>query len=398
MASSKLKRIEFKRMLKRYESALEDLEYLREMVSEINSEFSSALAAKKRQDLFESKDVEALAKKEDIEKENPDRDPIFKKLFRKIVVKCHPDKMDKNLSIKQKAEYIDLYELANQANGENNMALLITVAIKLEIELDEEYFEHVESISEESKSVEKEIEGIQNSIAWCWYHTDVERRDMLLNNYISHMENILLGNNKIKKNILGIGHPRTGTGYTHNIMKSWGLDVGHERMEADGIIAWQLVDNNGPWPFIDTVKLNDAYKWGTIIYNIRDPKDSIPSIVLSESKNESSVEFRSKSLNINLAGNKVEAAIQSILEFDKLIIARKPDFIYRIEDQSEDLFNFLKSRGLNVQWNDTEIGKKYNARNHSGLESIRDDLNSVRPSLKKRINTFCINNGYNPLF
>ena len=175
MASSKLKKIEFKRMLKRYESALEDLEYLREMVSEINSEFSSALAAKKRQDLFESKDVEALAKKEDIEKENPDRDPIFKKLFRKIVVKCHPDKMDKNLSIKQKAEYIDLYELANQANGENNMALLITVAIKLEIELDEEYFEHVESISEESKGVEKEIEGIQNSIAWCWYHTDVER-------------------------------------------------------------------------------------------------------------------------------------------------------------------------------------------------------------------------------
>ena len=136
MASDKLKKIEFKRMLKRYESALEDLEYLREMASEINSEFSSALAAKKRQDLFESKNAKDMAKDEkDVEKENPNRDPLFKKLFRKIVVKCHPDRMAKDLSIKQQSEYSDLYELANQANDDDNMALLITVAIKLEIEL-----------------------------------------------------------------------------------------------------------------------------------------------------------------------------------------------------------------------------------------------------------------------
>lgn len=399
MASDKLKKIEFKRMLKRYESALEDLEYLREMASEINSEFSSALAAKKRQDLFESKNAKDLAKDEkDVEKENPNRDPLFKKLFRKIVVKCHPDRMAKDLSIKQQSEYGDLYELANQANDDDNMALLITVAIKLEIELSEEYFDHIEKITSASKDVEKEINNIQGSVAWSWYHTDEEKRDVLLDNYISHMEKILLGNKNIKKKVLGLGHPRTGTGYTHNIMNSWGLKVGHEEMKTDGIVAWQLVDANGPWPFIKGVKPNDAYKWETIIYNVRDPKDSIPSIVFSESQNEASVEFRSNTLKIDLKGNRVESAINSILEFDKLITARKPDFTYRIEDGAKDLFEFLKGRKLKVTWNDVEVDKKYNAREHDGLEALKDDLNRVRPSLKKKINTFCIKYGYKTLF
>ena len=146
--SDKLKKIEFKRMLKRYESALEDLEYLQEMASEINSDFNSALAAKKRPDLFENKQVEDLAEESEEEKESPNRDPLFKKLFRKIVVQCHPDRMDSDLSIKQQAERLEFYELANKANDEDNMALLITVAIKLEIELSEEYLQHVEKIED----------------------------------------------------------------------------------------------------------------------------------------------------------------------------------------------------------------------------------------------------------
>ena len=149
--SDKLKKIEFKRMLKRYESALEDLEYLQEMASEINSDFNSALAAKQRPDLFENKDVEAMAEGSETEEdESSSRDPLFKKLFRKIVIQCHPDRMDPDLSIKQQAERLEFYELANKANEEDNMALLITVAIKLEIELSEEYLQHVEKIEEES--------------------------------------------------------------------------------------------------------------------------------------------------------------------------------------------------------------------------------------------------------
>jgi len=401
MDNNKLKKIQFKRLLKSYESSLEDLEYLKEMSSEINSEFSSALAAKKRQDLFESKKVEEMAEKsnEPEEMESAARDPLFKKLFRKIVVQCHPDRMSDDLSIKQKAERLEFYDLANKANDEDNMALLIVVAIKLEIELGEEYMEHIEKIEEENKRIEKEIENIQGSVAWKWYHTEEEKRDSILDNYIKHMEMIIMQNNKIKKKILGLGHPRTGTGYTHKILKSWGLKVGHEKMEADGIVAWPLVKKEGPWLYIDTMKSGDVYNYRFIIYNLRDPKTSIPSIVHSENTNKDSVKFRTKELGIHLTGNPVEAAINSILKFDELIKERNPDFTFRIEDQSEDLFNFLKEKGVSVKWDDTFINKKYNEREHNGwTEKLKDDLSKVRPSLKKKLNTFCINNGYDPLF
>ena len=197
--SDNLKKIEFKRMIKKYESSLEDLQYLKEMSSEINSEFNSALAGKKREDVFENKEVEKLAEKKEKTKENPDRDPLFKKLFRKIVVLCHPDKLDSDLSIKKKAEYLDFYENANKANDENNWALLITVAIKLEIELSDKYIEHVENISIESDKIQKQINNIQNSIAWQWYHSKENKRDVMLDQYIEHMEKILFGENKTKK-------------------------------------------------------------------------------------------------------------------------------------------------------------------------------------------------------
>ena len=399
--SEKLKKIEFKRMLKRYESALEDLEYLQEMASEINSDFNSALAAKKRRDIFEDNSLKDMAKEEsEEEKESPNRDPLFKKLFRKIVVKCHPDRMDPNLSIKQQAEYIDLYDQANKANDEDNMALLITVAIKLEIDLDEAYYEHIHKIEEESVKVKEQIEGIQGSVAWQWYHADDEVKDKMLDQYIEHMETILLKKNKIKKNILGIGHPRTGTGYTHTIMNSWGLKVGHEKMANDGIVAWQLVNKTGPWPFIDTVKLGDIYNFKNIIYNVRDPRTSIPSIIHSENTNEYSVNFRNDLFNIDIDKfeNRVEAAIESLTQYDEAVSKMKPGFIFKIEKDSEALYNFLLSQGLKIEWDDSKVNKKYNARRHDGWKGLEQELDNVRPGYRAKINKYCEKYRYPLLF
>lgn len=396
--SDKLKKIEFKRMLKRYESALEDLEYLKEMASEINSEFSSALAAKKRQDLFESKEVEEMAESEEEEKDIKEIDPLFKKLFRKIVVKCHPDRMDPDLSIKQQAEYIDFYDQANKAKDDDNMALLITIAIKLEIELSEEYYEHINKISEESEKIQEEINNIQGSIAWQWFHSDEDQRDKLLDDYIKHMETVLLQQNKLKKLILGIGHPRTGTGYTHIIMNSWGLKVGHEKMQRDGIIAWQLTDKKGPWQFIDTVKDGDVYEWQHIIYNVRDPKDSIPSIIYTENANEASTDFRKKKFNINLDGNPVEAAIRSITRFDQLIRRRKPDLTFRVEDEAEKLYKYLEENQLKVKWSDKYVNTKYNSREHLGWDSLEEHIKGVNQEHKNLINAYCRKHGYKNLF
>jgi hypothetical protein len=395
-----LKKIEFKRMLKKYESSLEDFGYLKEMSHEINSEFNAAISSKKRMDLFENKEVEKLAKNKKKPKENPDRDPLFKKLFRKIVVLCHPDRMDPNLSIKKKVDYIDFYENANKANDENNMALLITVAIKLEIELSDTYLEHIENISMESDKVQKDIENIQASIAWQWYHSKEGAREIMIDQYIKHMEKILFSKQENKKKILGIGHPRTGTGYTHKIMQSWGLDINHETMGKDGIVAWQLIDKKGPWLYINSIAKDNTYEYEYVIYNVRNPFNSIPSIIFTENNKVESVEYRNKLLNTDLGSfeNRVESAITSILAYDKIVTSTKPNFIFRIEDQSLDLFNALKEKGYPVVWNDKEINKIYNNRNHEGWENLTDEFKNVNPSLKKKINTFCIKYGYNPIF
>lgn len=395
MENDRLKKIQFKRLLTKYESALEDLEYLKEMASEINSDFNSALAAKQRQDLFENDKVQELAEEEESEeKESPNRDPLFKKLFRKIVIKCHPDRMDPDLSIKQQAEYIDLYDQANKANDDDNMALLITVAIKLEIELSEEYYEHVHKIEEESQRIEKEIEGIQGSIAWQWYHAEDEKKDLMLDQYIKHMEKILLGPKVKEIKVLGLGHPRTGTGYTAALLNLWGLNVGHERLEKDGIIAWQLAINKGPWLYLNRV--NFKLKPEITIYNVRDPRTSIPSIVYTENVKKESLEYRITKGKVIKSSNRVELAINSILQWDKLITSKKPDFVYRIEDQSNELFDFIKLAGYEVEY--SELSEKVNSREHEGLDGLENELRAVRPSVKRKLNAFCEKYGYDSLF
>ena len=47
--------------------------------------------------------------------------------------------------------------------------------------------------------------------------------------------------------ILGLGHTRTGTGYTSKVLSDWGLDVGHEVMRKHGIVSWLLVKPKGPY-------------------------------------------------------------------------------------------------------------------------------------------------------
>ena len=283
--------IDFKRMIRQYEFFIEDLNDLKEIQSNINSDFSSAIAGLKRPDLFDSKvtsDAAEQANQAKDSEEEPERDPSFKKLFRKMVVKCHPDRLSPDTSDSERLRLKQLYESSIKANDDYNWALLITTAIKLEIELGEEYYDHVNELKHESDKVQKEIEGIQGSVAWTWYHASEEEKPKIMQQYVKHMEKSL-GLDRKKVLILGVGHPRTGTGFTASILSSWGLRIGHEKLMEDGIVAWQHVIENGPWPWI---KHTDKLKPEILIYNVRNPKDSIPSIVFTEDVRPESLKFR----------------------------------------------------------------------------------------------------------
>jgi hypothetical protein len=389
--------IDFKRMLRQYEFFVEDLNDLKELQSEVNSEFGSAIAGLKRPDLFDNKKIEKIAedaKEKEESNEEPERDPLFKKLFRKVVVKCHPDRLPEGISDSKKLELKLQYENAIKANDDYNWALLISTAIKLEVELSEEYYDHVESLKEESSKVQKEIEVIQTSVAWTWYHAPDDQKEGILQSYVKYMEKSLMAEKKQKIKILGLGHPRTGTGFTSSILNSWGLEVGHEKLERDGVVAWQLAVENGPWPYMTDFPNVESE---ILIYNVRDPRTSIPSIAFTENTKSISLNYRLAN-GVLESSNRVEQAIHSILRWDRLITLRNPDFTFRIEDQSQDLFAFLQGKGFEIQW--VESNQKVNARYHGRTidKDLQTEFEKVRPSLRAKINDYCVRYGYEMLF
>ena len=175
---------------------------------------------------------------------------------------------------------------------------------------------YIENLKSESVKVSEEIETIQGSVAWKWYHTEsVEERAQILKLYIAFIEKQKYENVKESKLILGLGHPRTGTGYTSNLLKTWGLDVGHEKMGADGIIAWQLVSDIEPRIFMEDFD-SSRYTYKYLIYNVRDPRGSIPSIALTENEGNARLSAAFPKTHIVIVG--IEKVIPSVTDLGLL--------------------------------------------------------------------------------
>lgn len=193
-------------------------------------------------------------------------------------------------------------------------------------------------------------------------------------------------------NIIGIGHPRTGTGYTSKLLASWGLAVGHEEIKTDGVVAWQLIKEHGPYPYAKDIFERPKYEY--LIYNVRNPFDSLPSIVYTEDVKNPSFNFRLNECKIPLKEkNPIDNAIISLTYFDRLIEKMQPDFMFRVEDQNKELFEFLQKKGLKVK--ETKISKKkFNKRKHPNFEEMVLEFGNISDKCKKLFNNYCVKHGY----
>lgn len=212
-------------------------------------------------------------------------------------------------------------------------------------------------------------------------------------------------------NILGIGHPRTGTSFTSKLFRLWGLDVGHERLFSDGMVAWQMISesglNSGPYPYIrpleeyhegvlhkSTIKKRPEYKY--LIYNVRNPYYSIPSIVYTENISKSSLNFRKTVLKFPICDNPIETAILSLLAYEKKAIELQPDFVFKIENDHVKLYEFLVEKTLDVKY--VEHNKKENVRKHKNFSEMISEYGLPSTQAQELINKFCINHGYERTF
>lgn len=165
-----------KKLIRDYNYLSETLDDVKEISSVAEGEFRSAL-----QD-SDPEAVEALKPPmpqeiniEDAEKiieEKPDvvnhNDVKFKKLFRKIAIKCHPDRMGE--VSESEAKFLKkAYEDLNTANQSHDWGMLLKLAMELDIEFNDLGEEEIENINKNIAILRHEIGRYENSMAYAWY-------------------------------------------------------------------------------------------------------------------------------------------------------------------------------------------------------------------------------------
>lgn len=95
----------------------------------------------------------------------------IKKIYRKITTLTHPDKLEDNDPLKK--EKLKLYHEATTAANKNDIAVILLIGYKLGLEIDivENYNEY---INREINKLSLQLNSMEYSNSWVWYHTQNE--------------------------------------------------------------------------------------------------------------------------------------------------------------------------------------------------------------------------------
>tara|TARA_B100000282_G_scaffold295133_1_gene273744 strand:- start:866 stop:1537 length:672 start_codon:yes stop_codon:yes gene_type:complete len=114
-------------------------------------------------------------------KEEKKIDPEVKKLFRKISLEIHPDKLIGLPDGYEKEKKESLYLRAIKLKDENDIVGLSDVAIELGIEPPEITVESLKKVENKIKTIKKEINQIESTVVWHWFFTeDKKKKDNML--------------------------------------------------------------------------------------------------------------------------------------------------------------------------------------------------------------------------
>lgn len=120
------------------------------------------------------------------------------------------------------------------------------------------------------------------------------------------------------KKILVVGHPRCGTAFMAELLRSYGLDIGHETMGLHGISSWMMAVEDESYPYSKFLKQN--FKFDRVFISIRHPLDALQSIVNIENGvgADKSIAFREKHMNIRVEKT-YNSAAESFLKWYEII-------------------------------------------------------------------------------
>ena len=109
---------------------------------------------------------------EEINGELDGRDPELYKIYKKIVMKTHPDKV-------KDESMIDLFRSATEAMKENDWMGILSIAVVLDIQMPELTKELRQKIQENILDNNNKVKNLQNTAAWVWATTLEENKDKI---------------------------------------------------------------------------------------------------------------------------------------------------------------------------------------------------------------------------
>jgi len=210
--------------------------------------------------------------------------------------------------------------------------------------------------------------------------------------------------------LLVVGHPRCGTGYTASLCRQLGLDVGHEKLGADGISSWMFaVDAEwNPYALDEVARTRRAFAWRYLIMPVRDLATAAGSVMRDSQHAPPSYAFRREhilrllGLDLNDFDSPLEQALWSITSWARIVLAQQPDLCWRIEDQAELLRDFLLSRTLCMPEQQAtvlntlpvNVNKPYQGVHHPKPDIIAADWTKLSPNTRQEVAWYCERFGY----
>ena len=106
------------------------------------------------------------------EEEKLQRDPELYKIYKKIVMKTHPDRV-------QSESLVDLFDEATQAMGKNDWMTMLNIALDLKIKTPEFTEELRQKLQENILEMNKKIKKLQNTTAWVWANATEKDKEQI---------------------------------------------------------------------------------------------------------------------------------------------------------------------------------------------------------------------------
>ena len=143
-----------------------------------------------------------------------------------------------------------------------------------------------------------------------------------------------------------LGCLRSGTGYMAALFQAFGYDVRHESVKGkDGACSWSLVPDTC---FVSPEVRNfhrQQFAFTYIVHVLRDPLKAVSSIY-SKLDVEDWWSFATEYVPIWGEKGSLEAVIQLVVGWNKLIKAMGPDVVIKVEEAPRRVASFLHSLRL----------------------------------------------------